>query len=138
VTVDARPSEQQLAALTGGGPDAFPMGDDDGDDATGSATPAGNTLGLAVQPLTPAIARAINVDSTAQGVVVAQVDPSSDAAGKLQRGDLVSAINGTPVRSAAELTAAVAAAKAAGRPQVLVLAQRGRGPARFLPIKIKG
>jgi len=138
VTVDARPSEQQLAALTGSGPDAFPMGDDDGDDATTAATPASNTLGLAVQPLTPAIARAINVDSTAQGVVVAQVDPASDAAGKLQRGDVVSAINGTPVRTAAELTAAVAAAKAAGRPQVLVLAQRGRGPARFLPIKIKG
>ena len=140
VTVDARPTEQQLAALTGQG-DAFPMGgDEDGDgDAGGAATatPASNSLGLAVQPLTPAIARAINVDSTAQGVVVAQVDPSSDAAGKLQRGDLISAVNGTPVRTGAELAAAVAAAKAQGRPQVLVLAQRGKNPARFLPVKIK-
>jgi len=139
VTVDARPSEQQLAVLNGNGPDAFPMGDDSDDgEATTSTAPASNSLGLAVQPLTPAIARAINVDSTAQGLVVAQVDPASDASGKLQRGDLISAINGTPVRSAADLSAAVAAAKAVGRPQVLVLAQRGRGPARFLPIKIKG
>jgi serine protease Do len=71
-----------------------------------------------------------------QGVVIAQVDPTSDAAGKLRRGDVISAVNGTPVRNPAEMAAAVAQARQQGRPQVLVLAQRGRSPARFLPLKI--
>jgi len=134
VTVASRPSTQQLAALTGQGDD-FMGGDDDA--TTGQVAPAGsNTLGLTVQTLTAAIARQVNVDSTVQGVVIAQVDTSSDAAGKLRRGDVISAINGTPVRTPAEMIAAVAQARQQGRPQVLVLAQRGRSPARFLPIKI--
>ena len=133
VTVAARPSTQQLAALTGQGDDF--MGSED--DGTGTVAPVGsNTLGLTVQTLTPAIARQVNVDSTVQGVVVARVDSSSDAAGKLRTGDVISAINGTPIRTPAEMTAAVAQARQQGRPQVLVLAQRGRTPARFLPIKI--
>jgi serine protease Do len=134
VTVAARPSSQQLAALTGQGDD---FGNDDDSSSTGQVAPAGaNTLGLTVQTLTPAIARQINVDSTVQGVVIAQVDQSSDAASKLRRGDVISAINGTPIRTPAEMTTAVAQARQQGRPQVLVLAQRGKGPARFLPVKI--
>nr|WP_233150603.1 Do family serine endopeptidase [Sphingomonas sp. BT553] len=135
VVVAERPSDKQLAALSGQGDD---FTTDDGDDSTpGATSPAGsNTLGLTVQTLTPAIARQVNVDSTVQGVVIAQVDPASDAAGKLQRGDVISAVNGTPIRTPAEMASAVAQAKAAGRPQVLVLAQRGKSPARFLPLKI--
>ncbi|RZM25926.1 MAG: PDZ domain-containing protein, partial [Sphingomonas sp.] len=86
----------------------------------------------------PGIARAVGVAATVQGVVIGAVSPTSDAAGKLQRGDVIQSVNGTPVRTAADLARAVAAAKAAGRPQVLVLAMRGRNPARFIPIKIKG
>ncbi|KQU48166.1 protease [Sphingomonas sp. Leaf339] len=135
VVVAERPSDKQLAALSGQGDD---FTTDEGDDSTpGMTSPAGsNTLGLTVQTLTPAIARQVNVDSTVRGVVIAQVDPASDAAGKLQRGDVISAVNGTPVRTPAEMASAVAQAKAAGRPQVLVLAQRGKSPARFLPLKI--
>lgn len=139
VTVAARPSQEALAALVGGGADGFSADDDD--DNSGAVAPtSGNALGLTVQPLTPAIARApaVNVDATVQGVVIAQVDPSSDAAGKLKRGDVITAINGTQVRTAADVAAAVTAAKAAGRPQVLLLVQRGRGPGAFVPVKIKG
>ena len=89
-----------------------------------------------MQPLTPGIARAVGADPSTQGVVIGAVAPTSDAAGKLQRGDIIQSINGTPVRTAAEVSAAVAAAKRAGRPQVLLLVQRQRGPARFLPVKI--
>ncbi|MDP1028288.1 Do family serine endopeptidase [Sphingomonas sp. KR1UV-12] len=134
VTVAARPTDQQLAALTGQG-DNF--GDDSSDDTPGAAVPAASPLGLTVQPLTPQIARQVGVDSTVQGVVVAQVDPASDAGSKLRRGDVVSAINGTPVRTAAEVASIVQAAKAAGRPQVLMLVQRGRGNPTFVPVRVK-
>ena len=70
-------------------------------------------------------------------MVISVVAQTSDAYGKLKRGDVIISINGTPVRSAAEVQAAVTAAKAAGRPQVLLQVKRGRGPALFLPVKIK-
>ena len=136
VTVAERPTNEALQALAGGGDDAFST---DGDDDTpGTVAPsAGNGIGMTVQPLTPAIARSIGVDATVQGVVIAQVDQTSDAYGKLKRGDVISAVNGAPVRTAAELSAAVTQAKAAGRPQVLLLIQRGRGAAAFIAVKIK-
>ncbi|MGK6321869.1 Do family serine endopeptidase [Sphingomonas sp. DT-51] len=134
-TVGTRPSEDQMAALTGAG------GDDDdsfggGDDGE-QAAPASNSLGLTVQPLTPQIARSIGVDSTVQGVVVAATDPSSDAGQKLRRGDVISSVNSQPVRSAADVARVVAAAKAAGRPQVLLNITRGRQGGGFIAVKIK-
>jgi serine protease Do len=144
IQVATRPSNDQLLAQANGGDDSggfgpnAPQGDgsDDSDGDTGVVQGAGGPLGLNVQPLTPGIARAIGVDPTTQGVVIASVDASSDAAGKLQRGDVISSVNAIPVRTAADVARIVAQAKAAGRTQVLVLAQRGRGAARFLPLKI--
>jgi len=92
---------------------------------------------VTVQPLTPQIARSIGVDSTVQGVVIGAVDPSSDAAQKLKRGDVISAVNSTPVRTAADVARAVAAAKAANRPQVLLSITRQRTSGVFIPVKIK-
>jgi serine protease Do len=138
-TVVARPAADKLAALVNGGSDDGGFGKDgDDDDSPAAVTPAtGNVLGLVVQPLTPGIARAVGVDAQTQGVVIAAVDPGSDAAGKLKRGDVVSAVNSTPVRTQAELTAAVNAAKTAGRPQVLLLVQRASPVKAFVPVKIK-
>jgi serine protease Do len=142
IQVATRPSNDQLKALANGGEDsggfgpndAQPGGDDDSDGTTqGSTAP----LGLNVQPLTPGIARAIGVDPTVQGLVIATVDAGSDAAGKLKRGDVIQAINGTPVRTNADMARIVAQAKAAGRPQVLLLVQRGRGNPAFIAIKVK-
>ena len=133
-TVAVRPADDQLAALTGNGGDD----DDDGIPGGDSATaPASSSLGVTVQPLTPQIARSIGVDSTVQGVVVAATDPSSDAAQKLKRGDVISAVNSTPVRTAADVARAVAAAKAANRPQVLLQITRQRTSGVFIPVKIK-
>ncbi|MHA6723886.1 Do family serine endopeptidase [Sphingomonas sp. RS2018] len=137
VTPVPRPSEEQLAATIGGGDDSGGFGGDD-DSATPSApAAAGSALGMTVQPLTPGIARAVGADPATQGVVIATVESSSDASGKLRRGDIISAVNGTPVRTAQEFSTAVARAKAASRPQVLLLVQRGRGPAGFIGVRIK-
>ena len=142
IAVATRPSNEQLQARANGGEDSGGFGpnggqgDDDGsDDGTTQGTTA--PLGLNVQPLTPGIARAIGVDPTVQGVVIATVDASSDAAGKLKRGDVIQGINGNPVRTAADVARIVAQAKAAGRPQVLALVQRGRGAPQFVAIKVK-
>ena len=139
VGVVARPDADKLAETLGGDSQGF--GDDngdDGDDDGGTATAsAGGALGMGVQALTPGIARAIGVDATTQGVVIASVGTDSDAYGKLKRGDVIISVNGTPVRTADDLGRAVQTAQAAGRPQVLLQVKRGRGQAQFLPVKIK-
>ena len=137
VTLAPRPSQEQLAALVGGGPDDFGNNDDD-DNGSATVQPAGKgPLGLTVQPLTPVIARQVNVDPQTQGVVVARTDNATDAGGKLRRGDVISAVNNIQVRSAADFAQAVGQAKASGRPQVLLLVTRGRGPAQYFPFKIE-
>jgi Do/DeqQ family serine protease len=60
-------------------------------------------IGIAIQELTPEIATAIGTRRV-EGAVVARVEPSSPAArAGLEPGDLVVAVNGTPVRSMAQL-----------------------------------
>ena len=139
VTINAvigtRPPEDQLAALTN--PDENGDMSDDGDTPS-VGQPAANALGVTVQSLTPQIARTFNVDSSVQGVVIANVDPSSDAGSKgLKRGDVIVSVNGVPVTTAAALGAAVSQAKAAGRAQVALQVVRGRAPAYFIGIKLK-
>ena len=132
VTVGTRPPEDQLAVNSGpDGPDGIP------DEKPGNEAQGTSGIGVTVQPLTPQIARAIGVDSTVQGVVISQVDQASDAGQKVRRGDVIVSVNSVPVRTAADVARVVGQAKAAGRPQVLLLIQRGRGPSGFIPVKIR-
>ena len=131
-TVGTRPAEEQLAAQQEGDEDdAIP------DDQPGAAAPSSSSIGISVQPLTPAIARSVGVDSTVQGVVVSGVDAASDAGQKLRRGDVITSVNSAPVRTAADVARQVQAAKAAGRPQVLLNVTRGRNGGGFIAVKIK-
>ena len=130
-----RPPEDQLQ----------PTDQDDSDgaspDTNGPNAPTSlrNSLGLSLQTLTPQVAQQLGLGAGAHGVVVTGVDDSSDAATKgLQRGDLILSIQQRPVANVAEAAAAVAAAKAAGAKTVLLLVQRGSGPARYLGIDLTG
>ena len=134
-TIGTRPPEDQIAAANGGpGGDGLP-----GDD-TPTTPRAANLLGLQVTPITPQIARSIGVDPTTRGVVVVSADPSSDAAANkgLKRADVIVSVNNRPVASAAELNAAAAAARTAGRDQVLLYIVRAgvAGGGRYIPVKI--
>ncbi|MEO6256062.1 MAG: Do family serine endopeptidase [Sphingomicrobium sp.] len=130
-TVAQRPTEDQLAALTGGG-----QGDDAVADGSATVTPH-QALGLSLQPLTPDLARAARLPATARGVIVTAVDPAGDAAEEgLQRGDLIMSINRQAVTTPAQVTAAVDAARKAGRTSVLLLVKRGPGPEAFVGIDI--
>ena len=130
-TVGQRPTEEQLAALTGG---------DDGEGAVVGGTPpvvAQQALGLSMAILTPELARANRLPATARGVIVTAVDAASDAAEQgMQRGDLIMSVNRQAVTTPAQVMAAVAAARRAGRTSVLLLVKRGPGPEAFVAVQI--
>ncbi|MHA6718950.1 Do family serine endopeptidase [Sphingomonas sp. RS6] len=132
VTVAKRPSEEQLAQFDPNDESSGPDGSDD------SATATTESIGIAVTPLTAQIARSVGVDPSIGGVVILGVNQASDAAGKgLQRGDVIVSANRQRVSSADDLAKAVAAAKAAGRKQIVLYVQR-RNIGNFIPVGITG
>ena len=132
-TVGTRPSAEELAGRTFD-PDADPA-DEDPMDTDGVIEEA---LGVQVLALTPQIANQLGADADMTGVVVALVDPNSDAARKgLRRGDIIMSVNYSAVASAEDLSAAVSDAKAANREAVLLrIKQRGRPPV-YVPVRIR-
>ncbi|MBY0493252.1 MAG: DegQ family serine endoprotease [Cyanobacteria bacterium] len=88
--------------------------------------------GLTVEPITPEIARQLQLDRNAKGVVITGVDPSGAAASAgLREGDVIQQVNGKSVDSADDVRDALTAA--AGKPAVLLIA-RG-GTTVFVPLR---
>ncbi|HMO76808.1 MAG TPA: trypsin-like peptidase domain-containing protein, partial [Sphingopyxis sp.] len=85
--VGTRPPEEQLAGSSFDPEDEQAMPSD----PSGAAdTTIQNELGLAVQTLTPDIARAVGVDANTKGLVIVAVSGNSDAGRKgLRRGDVI-------------------------------------------------
>jgi serine protease Do len=133
VIVGQRPTEEQLAKLSGG---------DTGTQGTvsGPSTVAPQkALGLSLATLTPELARAANLAPGSRGVIVTAVDPNVDAAEQgLQRGDLIVSVNNQVVASPAQVIGAVDAARKAGRSSVLLLVKRGTSPEAFVGVDITG
>jgi serine protease Do len=123
--VGQRPSEEEVARLTGEETETPVAEPRESEQSTGQRS-ARESLGVTVQTLTPEIARALRLTETnVRGVVVASINPSSDAAAKLQPGDIILSINGRQTRTPEELAAAVDTARTARRESVLVLVRRG-------------
>jgi len=81
-------------------------------------------LGVAVQDLTPKLARALGVGN-ADGALVSRVDPGSAAAAAgLRPGDLIVAVNGRPVTGAGALRAYIGLLRV-GTPLALELIRKG-------------
>ncbi len=132
VTLGDRPTDEQLAKISGGG--TAP-----GNSTTTNPAPTQKALGLSLAPLTPELARGANLPPTAHGVVITGVDQNSDASDEgLQRGDLIISVNGQLVTSPAQVIVAVNAARQAGRPSVLLLVKRGSAPEAFVGVDISG
>ncbi|MGN5375456.1 Do family serine endopeptidase [Sphingomonas hankookensis] len=132
VTLGTRPSEEQIASQDERfDPEARPQ-------TPRSSENLAATAGMIVQPLTPAIARSLGVDAAVRGVVVADVDPNSDAAAKgVKRGVVIRTINQQPVTSEADVTRIIQQARASGSKRVLLYAQQPpQNIARFVPISI--
>jgi serine protease Do len=73
------------------------------DNATPAST-AGVLSGVRVENLTPELNRSLQ---GIHGVVIAEVDPDSNAASKLQRGDVIESVNRQPVNNVNEFNAAM-------------------------------
>jgi serine protease Do len=118
LTVSRDNREQQLRVTLGELP-AESAGSAAGDGGRGD----GDKLGLSAEPLTPALARRFDLRAGAQGLVVTDIDPAGPAAeAGVREGDVIEEVNRQPVRSVADLEAALRRT-AAGRP-VLLLVRR--------------
>ena len=105
------------------------QGDDDNGSGKGEQS---GKLGLTLQPLTPQIAKQLNVPEGIDGLVVTDVDPAGAAAeGGVARGDVISEINRQPVKTLDDVQSAVA--KSSNGP-VLLLVTRG-GQTVFLTVR---
>jgi serine protease Do len=127
-----RPSERELASNdnSGGGPRTAPGG--------AAPSPSAPVLGMSLGPLDDSTRDRLNLPSGVRGVLVQNVDQSSDAGTKgLRRGDVITRANDRAVSAPAELAAVVDAAKKAGRTSVLVGVYRN-GRTAFLPLKVSG
>ncbi|HEX8445412.1 MAG TPA: trypsin-like peptidase domain-containing protein [Sphingomonas sp.] len=136
--IGERPPEDQLLAAAGGGGQG--LDDDDGDSSTPAPQAQQSTrasLGLTLQALTPQIAQSIGVPTGVKGVVISAVDPASNAATQgLARGDVILSVNQRPATTIQDVITAVNAAKAAGRPSVLMLIQRQATPPRYVGVEL--
>ncbi len=111
-----RPQDRQAAAKSGG--------------ADGGAEEG--RMGLAVQPLTPSLARQLGVSPEESGVVVTDVDPNgAGAAAGVREGDVIKRVNGRAVASIAELRTALASNP--GRPALVLLNREGQDVFVALP-----
>ena len=85
--------------------------------------PAGKKLGIAVQNITPEIARALALKDTS-GAVVTQVEPGSAAANAgIQQGDVIRQVNRKHVKDAKSVIQAIEEARKGDN--ILLLIQRG-------------
>jgi serine protease Do len=84
------------------------------------------SLGITLSPLTDEIRRRLKLDTAENGVLIASVNASSDAATKgLRIGDLIIEINNTPITSPEQAAKIVAEARKANRQLVLLRIKRG-------------
>jgi serine protease Do len=81
-------------------------------------------FGLTLQPLTSEMASRFGLEPSDQGLLVAKVDPASNAANAgIRQGDLIQEVNNRPVRSFAEFSAAIQ--QSGARPALVLLKRRG-------------
>jgi serine protease Do len=128
VRAGTRPPEQELLAEEGS--------------ERGGATPAQPPAaqaepveGLSVAPLTPALRSRYSLPDNVTGLLVINVARSTPAARLgLQPGLVITRVNNRSVTTVADFRAAVAAAKQAGRPSVLLFVRTPQGNA-VVPLK---
>jgi len=92
----------------------------------GSASASGALFGMTLEPVTDALRRRFRLHPDANGLVVMEVDPDSDAAGKVRPGDVVEEIAWTRIESLEQAREVAAAASAGGAPVLFTLNRQGQ------------
>ena len=90
-----------------------------------SVTVAGNAQGISVEALTGKDRRRYGLDGDTPGVVVTGVDKSSDAHGKLRKGDLILEVAQEAVENPSDFAAKMKTAAEAELPIVLLVSRGG-------------
>ena len=97
----------------------------------------GGRYGLTVEPLTPELARRLEMASTTTGVVVSDVDPDGPGAeAGLQPGDVIVQVDRKAVKDAAQLRATLD--QATSQRPALLLVRRQNGGSVFLTLAARG
>lgn len=120
-----RPSEAELDAMRDGTP---------GGAAPSAPSPSGQAVeGLSVSALTPALRTRFSIGPDVSGVVVTEVAPRSKA-GQMgfPPGTVITRAFGRALSTPADFKSAVDAARAAGRPSVLLQVRTPRSPSAVL------
>ncbi len=127
VVVAQRPTEEELARLNGiPNEEETQLRDQPTEQQSTGQRSARASLGVTVQTLTPEIARSLRIsDVNTRGVVVAAVDPNSDAGQKgIQQGDIILSIDRTLTPNPEAAASALETARRSGRRAVLLLVRR--------------
>jgi len=127
VTVLRNGQRQTVTAKTATRPDESEPSDDNG--KSNESGPTRNKLGMSVQELTPQARQMYSIDdSVRNGVVVANVKEVSPAGEVgLSEGDVITEVQGQPVRSVDDFRAAVDRAKSGSTIRIYVVSpSRGR------------
>jgi serine protease Do len=141
VTIAERPTEEELARLNNIEPDEATVPEPSkADEQSAGQRSTQGSLGLSVQTLTPDIARRLRItDANVRGVVVAAVEPNSDAGQKgVRAGDVILSINQTSTPNPEAAASAIAEARRAGRDSVLLLIRRGSQPPVYVGVALSG
>lgn len=104
------------------------------------ASPKGETLadlGIQVAPITPDMRTQFSLPEDATGLIVMDVEPTSDAGRKgLTAGDVIVEMNQTQVKTLADAQKVVASTRASNKSLVLLLVNR-QGDIQFLAAKLQ-
>ncbi|WP_040410133.1 Do family serine endopeptidase [Asticcacaulis sp. AC402] len=130
VTAALRPSESDLArGLNGGGSDSSSSSSNEG-----GAAPV---IGLSVKALSPEVRKAFGVSADVNGIVITDLEETSDGAEKgLRPGDVIVLANNEAVASETQFKSIVGDLQKAGRPSILLLVNRD-GRNIPLPLSLK-
>ena len=106
----------------------------------GSAPSGGrpSLIGLVLAPLDDDLRGKHNIGKDVKGVIVLQVDPASPAADKgVKVGDVIVEVAQEAVTSLDDIAKSVDKVKKAGRKQVLLRLEDGKGDLRFVAVPVQ-
>ncbi|WP_373455192.1 MULTISPECIES: DegQ family serine endoprotease [Rhodobacter] len=96
----------------------------------------GEVLGMSLSPLSDALRSEMNLSADTKGLVVTDIDETSEAFDKgLRQGDVIVEAGQQPVLDVSDLHARVSEAREGGRKSVLLLIRRGGEP-RFVAVPV--
>jgi serine protease Do len=132
-TVGTRPPEEKLAQ-SNFDPDENKDFENNGDN--GDAKAIRESIGLSVIPLDAEIARQLGMGADVKGVVVDIPGSGSAAQAGIRRGDVIVSVNYKAIATPAQLAAAIADVKKAGRAAVLLGVKRRGAPTQFATVRL--